>query len=49
MSFQGAPNQVAWLGWRWMHHELVVVTIQRRVLGIVPFKGKWRKRYREMV
>jgi hypothetical protein len=26
-----------------------MVAIQARALGVVPFKGKWRKRYKKLV
>jgi len=42
-------NQTTWLGWKWRHHELVVVVVQGRVLSIVPLKGKWRKMYKGLM
>jgi hypothetical protein len=49
VNFQSMPNQARWLGWRWRHHELVAVTIQRRALRVVPLKGEWKKRYRKLM
>jgi hypothetical protein len=49
VNFQRAPNQVTWLRWRWRHHKLVVVVIQGRFLGVVPFKGEHRKKYKKLM
>jgi hypothetical protein len=49
MSFQGAPNQATWLGWKWKHHKLVVAATQGRSSRVVPFKGEHRKKYKELV
>jgi hypothetical protein len=49
VNFQGMPNQATWLGWRWKHHELVVVIAQGKAPGVVPLKGEWRKRYKKLM
>jgi hypothetical protein len=49
VNFQGTPNQATWLGWRWTHRKLLMAATQGRALGIVPLKGEWKKRYRELV